>query len=145
MRWFANFIKEMHKTNRKSMAKVGKSGNVYLLAYPDKIVGSDGLVTITEYTKVEIRAVIVPFASQGFGRRFAEQLDRHFKGESLYGFSYLIVDDKWLYDNSIEIDTELDKIEWDNNQYKFTRRAPFEHYFNTSIYLIERLAETYEE
>ena len=127
------------------MSDLGLDGTVYHLAYPDTELRTDGLVTIGEYVKTEIRGVVIPFASQGFGRRFAEQLDREFRGEHYEGYSYLIVDDKWLYDNSIVLDTNLDKIEWNDNQYKFTRRAPFQHYHYVSIYLIERDAETFEE
>ena len=61
------------------------------------------------------------------------------------GYSYLFIDNRWLYTNNIAIDTRLDRIEYDGNQYKFTRHAPFEHYFWVSIYLVERVAETYEE
>jgi len=145
MQWFKSFIKAMWKRNKKHMAQLGKDGRVYLLAYPDPEIGIDGLATTGAYEKSEIRAVIIPFASQGFGRRFAEQLMREVPGESYEGYNYLILDEKWLKDNNIAINTELDKIEWDDMQFKFTRKASFQHYFHVVIYLVERIARTYEE
>lgn len=127
------------------MQKLGLDGTIKLIAYPNKSIRDDGLGTIETPTEYNIRAVIVPFAAYRFGRVFGEMLQREGRGEYFNGENILFVDDKWLKDNNIVIDTELDRIEYNGNQYKLMRYGGFKHYHNVSMYLCQRIAETYEE
>jgi len=145
MRPFANMLKYFYKVNKKSRSRLGLGWDVKLIAYPDKTINEYGNVTLGTPSEHSIQAVFVPFALLRFGRVFGSSLIREGRGEYFRGQNMLFVDEKWLQQNSIVIDTQLDRIEVDGDQYKLTRYAEFKHYHMVGVYLCQRVAETYEE
>jgi hypothetical protein len=146
MDWFLNMLKYFSDINADSMSKLGRSSIVRLLAYPDRIIdATTGQASLSDPTEFVMRAVFIPFAAYRFGRVFGEMLERQFKGEHFVGEALLFVDEQWLASNNIIIDTEMDRISHDGIQYKLVRAGDYKHYFNVSIYLCQRVAETYDE
>jgi len=146
MNWIRNMLRYFYKINKKHMTKLGLDYRVYLLQYPARSIGSGGITTYEKPVVVNLpRAVMVPFAAYRFGRVFGEQLNRQFRGEYKDGDNILFVDKKLLHDNDIDIDLELDRIQWDTNQYKLIREGKYPHYMMVGLYLARRVAEAFED
>ena len=146
-KWFAGMIKYFYKMQLKHMSKLGLNGTIYLMIYPNKEIDPDTGLTVTgEPTIKSIMGIMVSFPySQSLGGIFGEILNREFQGEYETGDSVLVCDAYWLTSNSIVIDTRLDRIKYNNEQYKIVKKADYVNYFNLEFYLLRKTAETYEE
>ena len=146
MIWFLTMLKYFEKENKKYMIKLGKDPQVYLLAYPERTVDSStGLAIFGEPETYAIKAVFVPYAASRLGRVFGEDLRREVRGEHFEGENLLFVDEKWLRDNGIVIDTQFDRIIWDGDQYKILSKGGFPHYHRVSLYVCRRISETMKD
>lgn len=140
-------LKYFSKQNAKWMGKLGRESTVYLLAYPERTLDNES--GLSSYGKREVtvleRAIMVPLPVERSRGHFGEQLVRTTRGEYMTGDVLLYVDEDWLNSQDIVIDTQLDRVEWDGDQYKIMKYGKFSHYHRVGIYLCIRIAEAHKD